>query len=65
MFIFQAKQNVHPDMELLNIKLFEWLEENIKSLRKIIILGGEPFLQKETEKLIQFLEKLKILNWIL
>ena len=51
-----GKTDVHPDMELLNIKLFEWLEENIKSLRKIIILGGEPFLQKETEKLIKFLE---------
>ena len=51
-----GKTDVHPDMELLNIKLFEWLESNIKSLRKIIILGGEPFLQKETEKLIQFLE---------
>ena len=51
-----GKTEVHSDMELLNIKLFEWLESNIKSLRKIIILGGEPFLQKETEKLIQFLE---------
>ena len=51
-----GKTDVHPNMELLNIKLFEWLEENIQSLRKIIILGGEPFLQKETEKLIKFLE---------
>ena len=51
-----GKTKTHPDMEVLNIKLFEWLEENIQSLRKIIILGGEPFLQKETEKLIKFLE---------
>ena len=51
-----GKTEVHSDMEVLNIKLFEWLEENIQSLRKIIILGGEPFLQKETEKLIKFLE---------
>jgi len=54
-----GKTEVHPDMELLNIKLFEWLEKNIQSLHKIIILGGEPFLQKETEKLIKFLEDSK------
>lgn len=51
-----GKTQVHQDMEMLNVKLFEWLEENIKDLRKIIILGGEPFLQKETEKLVKFLE---------
>jgi hypothetical protein len=54
-----GKTEVHPDMELLNIKLFDWLKSNIQSLRKIIILGGEPFLQKETEKLIKFLEDSK------
>jgi hypothetical protein len=54
-----GKREVHPDMELLNIKLFEWLESNVQSLHKIIILGGEPFLQKETEKLINFLENNK------
>ena len=54
-----GKVSVHPDMELLNQKLFEWLNLNIKHLRKIIILGGEPFLQKETEKLINFLESNK------
>ena len=51
-----GKTQVHQDMEMLNVKLFEWLEENIKDLRKIIILGGEPFLQKETEKLVKYLE---------
>jgi len=51
-----GKIQIADNIDQLGLKLFDWLEENIQHLNKIFILGGEPFLQKETEKLIQFLE---------
>ena len=48
---------VEKNKELMTNKLFEWLEDNLIKLNKIIILGGEPFLQKETEKLIALIER--------
>jgi organic radical activating enzyme len=38
-------------------KLFIWFENNIQHLHKLFIMGGEPFLQKETERMIAFLEQ--------
>ena len=38
-------------------KLFVWFENNIQQLHKLFIMGGEPFLQKETERMIVFLEQ--------
>ena len=38
-------------------KLFGWFENNIQHLHKLFIMGGEPFLQKETERMIAFLEQ--------
>ena len=37
--------------------LFKWFEKNLHNLHKIFVLGGEPFLQKETFRFIEFLEK--------
>lgn len=37
-------------------KLFEWLDKNIQDLDRLQILGGEPFIQKETQRLINFLQ---------
>lgn len=37
--------------------LFQWFEKHIGKLHKLFILGGEPFLQKETFRMIEFLEK--------
>lgn len=37
-------------------KLFVWFENNIQHLHKLFIMGGEPFLQKETERMIALLE---------
>lgn len=51
-----GKKAVNPNLERDNNLLFDWLEENISDLNKIMILGGEPFLQKETERLIELLE---------
>jgi len=48
---------LNPNIERDTDKLFDWLEQNIKDLNKVMILGGEPFLQKETERLIRLLEE--------
>jgi hypothetical protein len=52
-----GKIEVADNMKELSDRLFDWLEDNIQHLNKIFILGGEPFLQKETERLIEFLER--------
>ena len=43
-------------------KLFVWFENNIQYLHKLFIMGGEPFLQKETERMIAFLEQKELPN---
>jgi organic radical activating enzyme len=43
-------------------KLFVWFENNIQHLHKLFIMGGEPFLQKETERMIAFLEQKELPN---
>ena len=45
----QIKQ--HTDL------LFQWFEKHLHNLHKIFVLGGEPFLQKETFRFIEFLEQ--------
>jgi hypothetical protein len=37
-------------------KMFKWLDQNIHSLNKLLVLGGEPFIQKETQSLLDFLK---------
>jgi hypothetical protein len=37
--------------------LFKWFENHLHELHKIFVMGGEPFLQKETFRFIEFLEK--------
>ncbi len=37
-------------------KVFEWLEENGQHLRELFILGGEPFIQPQTDRLLDLLE---------
>lgn len=50
---FKLNPNIERDTELL----FKWFENNLHKLHKVIVLGGEPFLQKETFRFIEFLEK--------
>ena len=58
--VIPGKISITPDHALLKEKLFTWLEHNIDKLHKILILGGEPFIQPETEKLFDFLETKKL-----
>ena len=50
---FKNNPNIERDTELL----FQWFNNNLHKLHKIIVLGGEPFLQKETFRFIEYLEK--------
>ena len=52
-----GKIEINPNIKEDTDKLFVWLEENIHELNKLMILGGEPFLQKETERMVELLEK--------
>ena len=50
---FTVNPNIERDTEIL----FRWFDKHMNQLHKIIVLGGEPFLQKETFRLIEHLEK--------
>ena len=52
-----GKIEINPNIEEDTDKLFAWLECNIASLNKLMILGGEPFLQKETARMVELLER--------
>ena len=47
----------NPDIEQHTELLFKWFDNHLQKLHKIIVLGGEPFLQKETYRFIEMLEK--------
>jgi len=52
-----GKIEVNPNIDDDTNKLFAWLEGHIHELNKVMILGGEPFLQKETERMVELLER--------
>jgi len=47
----------NPKIEEHTELLFKWFEKHLHELHKIMVMGGEPFLQKETFRFIEFLEK--------
>jgi len=47
----------NPQIEEHTELLFKWFDKHLHKLHKIIVLGGEPFLQKETYRFIEMLEK--------
>lgn len=46
----------HPDFDLLTEKFFIYLGKNYHQLRKLNVLGGEPFFQPSFPRLITFIE---------
>ena len=40
----------------LNAKMFDWLDKNVHHLYNLMILGGEPFTQPQSDQLLDFLE---------
>jgi hypothetical protein len=53
-----GKIEINPNIKEDTDKLFAWLEGHIHELNKVMILGGEPFLQKETERMVELLERM-------
>jgi len=49
--------SLNPQIEHHTNLLFKWFDNNLQHLHKIMVMGGEPFLQKETFRFIEFLEK--------
>jgi len=43
-------------------KMFDWLDTNIQTLDQLLVLGGEPFIQQETTRLINFLKERNLPN---
>lgn len=37
-------------------EMFEWLDKNIQNIFNLMVLGGEPFTQPQTDELLTFLE---------
>ena len=50
---FKMNPKIKEHTELL----FKWFDKHLHELHKIMVMGGEPFLQKETFRFIEFLEK--------
>lgn len=46
-----------PNKDLMNLAFWQWLEENKNSIRRLHILGGEPFYQPQFEECLEFLEQ--------
>ena len=51
---FTPKENQYRD---LNLKFWSWFERNSTKLQRFHILGGEPFLQKDLQRLLDFFQQ--------
>jgi len=49
----------HPEFEKLSRELWNWLDKNYHVLRRLHVLGGEPFYQSQFETCLAFLENHK------
>lgn len=47
---------VPTDRSELKDKFWDWMEHNFHTLRRFHFLGGEPFLQKEFDQLLEFID---------
>jgi organic radical activating enzyme len=55
--LIRSSWKKHADIEKNTEMLFKWFDSHLHKLHKIFIMGGEPFLQKETYRFIEYLEK--------
>ena len=53
---FPGYHNIPEEVPDATNKMFDWLDANIHTLDQLLVLGGEPFIQKETKRLLTFLE---------
>lgn len=53
---YYFKDTPHDDFPALVEKFFEYLDKNYTNLKRLAILGGEPFYQKAFDRLITFIK---------
>lgn len=55
--LLQEKTTKHAEHNIFLEKFWEWFSKNHSTLTHLNVLGGEPFYQKEIDKLLEFLDK--------
>ena len=55
--VISPRWKKNSDIEEHTELLFKWFDKHLNKLHKIMVMGGEPFLQKETFRFIEYLEK--------
>ena len=53
-FEFEIKR--HSDFDQLVEKFFSYLNTNYQDLRRLLVLGGEPFYQRNFDRLVEFIK---------
>jgi len=53
----EEQRNIKSSKSELTEKFFSWLDRNCQILTDLNVLGGEPFFQPETERLLEFFDK--------
>lgn len=54
--VITNKTQRHPEFNSISQKFWHWLETNYPTLRRMHLLGGEPFFQSQFETCLEFLE---------
>ena len=54
--VIKNKSSRHPDQEQMTERFWLWLDKHYIELRRLHILGGEPFFQPQFETCLEFLE---------
>ena len=55
-------QPIPEDYQLALDSMFVWLDSNIESIDKILILGGEPFIQKQSQRFFEYIKTKNLPN---
>jgi organic radical activating enzyme len=55
--VIDNRANKVNDIDALTNKLWEWMEANGQSLKRLHVLGGEPFYQHQFDECLEFFEK--------
>ena len=56
------KHHLPEEFSSASDKMFEWLDAHVHELDKLMVLGGEPFIQKQTHRLLDFLSQRSLPN---
>lgn len=51
-----GKSSLPDQFDAATDKMFTWLDTNIHNLDQLLVLGGEPFIQQESNRLFEFLK---------